>query len=181
MLHRVLSSFLNILILFILASCAGVDDKAQDIQVPDMAEGIQKFPAWEQQELSAGSTGKSKATYELLYQADRLISNNRLDQASDKLERLLRIEPSSAQAWSRLSWIALENNMPRRSQQMAQRSNSYTRTDKLKALNWFFIRETGFLMGDEEVIKRAEEMIRGLDESLGDSLDDSLSKPVGNY
>lgn len=160
-----------------LASCASVDDKVQDIYSPAMTERMQKFTAWSQQGLSAPSTGKSKAVVELLQQADRLITSNQLEKASDKLERLLRIEPSSAQAWSRLSWIALENTRPRRTQQMALRSNSYARSKQLKALNWFFIREAGFLTNDNDAIKHAEAMIRSLDSSVDDILDES----TGNY
>lgn len=176
MLHRVFSSFLYLVLFLILVSCASVDDRTTDILTPGMGDGMQKFPAWEAQALSNEATGKNRAVNELLQQADKLIADNLLDQASDKLERLLRIAPSSAQAWSRLSWIALESNMPGRTRQMAQRSNSYARSHKLKALNWFFIRETGFVTGDEDVIKHAESMIRSFNASTDDFVNDSAGR-----
>lgn len=138
-----------------LASCAGVDDKAQDFQAPVEGAGMQKFPAWKQEKPTPGSKGVNKAAQELMQQADTLIARNQIEQASEKLERLLRIEPAYARAWSRLAWIALENNRPGRTRQMAQRSNSYAYDDKrLKALNWSFIRQ-------------AEKMVESHDDSMG--------------
>lgn len=181
MLHGFFSSLLVIVFFLMLASCAGVDVKTQDSHIPVESVGIQKFPGWVEEGLSAGSTGKKQALQELLHQSDMLIANNLLDQASDKLERLLRIEPSYAQAWSRLSWIAMQNNRPRRTQQMAQRSNSYTHNNKLKALNWLFIREAGFQIGDEDIIRQAETMLRSLGDSVRESVGDSLNDSMGNF
>lgn len=153
---------------FMLASCVSVDDKAQDFQRPAETVGMQKFPAWKQQDLSASSADSNKAVQDLLQQADALIAKNQMEQASEKLERLLRIEPSYAQAWSRLAWIALQSDSPGRTQQMAQRSNSYAYGDKrLKVLNWTFIRQAAQLMGKDELVGKAEEMIKLLDDSAG--------------
>ena len=153
-----------------LASCVSVDDKAQDFQRPAETVGMQKFPAWKQQDLPASSADTNKAVQDLLQQADALIAKNQMEQASEKLERLLRIEPSYAQAWSRLAWIALQSDSPGRTQQMAQRSNSYAYADKrLKVLNWTFIRQAAQLMGKDELVGKAEEMIKLLDDSAGGS------------
>ncbi len=165
---RVINSFLICVFYLMLASCAVVDERAQEYERPDQAVGIQKFPAWADEALATGSAGKNQAIQTLLEQADTLIDKNEMEQASDKLERLLRIEPSYAQAWSRLAWIALENKKPARTRQMAQRSNSYAyNNNKLKALNWSFIREANFQTGDEEAIRHAETMIESLDDSMG--------------
>lgn len=154
------SSSLVFVFSIMMASCAGVDDKAQDFLVPAETLGLQKFSAWKHETAKSGAAVENKAVQELLLQADTLIDRNQMDQASDKLDRLLRIEPASAQAWSRLAWIALKNNMPGRTQQMAQRSNGYAAGDnKLKALNWSFIREAAQLTGDEATITQAENMI----------------------
>lgn len=151
-----------------LVSCASVDEKAKDFQLPVESVGIQKFSAWKQDRSLAGSAGANKAVQALLQQADVLISNNQMEQASDKLERLLRIESSYAQAWSRLAWIALKNNRSMRSQQMAQRSNSFAYKDNiLKRLNWSFILQAGHQVADETVIRKAEKML----ESLNDFMD----------
>jgi Tfp pilus assembly protein PilF len=163
MLHSFFSIFFILVFSFMLASCAGIDNKAQDIYAPVESTGLQKFPAWELEGSLASPTNTNRAVMELLKQADELIANNQMEQASDKLERLLRIEPTYAQAWSRLAWIALENNQPKRTQQMSQRSNSYASGNKrLKALNWSFIRESGQRTGDEAVIVNAEKMIESL-------------------
>ena len=85
--------------------------------------------------------------------------------SSDKLERLVRIEPKFAQAWSRLAWIALEKGEAKRSHQLAQRSNSYARNNnRLKLLNWRFIHKAAELQQNAEIMQQAEQAIK----SLGD-------------
>ena len=168
MLRGFIGTFLVLVFSLMLASCAGIHDKAQEYQVPVETSGLQKFSAWKQGALISGSIASNKAVLELLYQADESISRNELNQASDKLERLLRIEPASAQAWSRLAWISLEKNMLKRTQQMAQRSNSYAYDDKkLKILNWAFIREAALQSGDDAMVQRAEKTIESLQGSWG--------------
>lgn len=153
-----------------LLSCASVDDKAQDSSQPSETTGGAAFSAWQQGNLKKSSANTNKAVLDLLRQADALIANNQMELASEKLERLLRIEPSYAQAWSRLAWIALQGDSPSRTQQMAQRSNSYAKGDKrLKALNWTFIKEAAQLMGKDALVKKAEEMIESLGGSAGGS------------
>jgi Tfp pilus assembly protein PilF len=164
--------FFYFLFSFMLASCAGVGEKAQypSSPVETGTTGPQNYPAWKQPRSTPGSADTNKAVQDLLQQADRLIANREMEQASEKLERLLRIEPAYAQAWSRLAWIALQSDSPGRAQQMAQRSNSYAKNDKaLKLLNWTFIKDAAQLMGKEELVKKSEEMINLLDESAGGS------------
>lgn len=148
------------LLIVSLLSCSGIEQK----QVMDDAgvyeTGIQLFPAWKPLETSRSSATANMAIRELLAQADVLISQDAMEQASDKLERLLRIEPAYAQAWSRLSWIALQDHAPERSRQLAQRSNSYAYENRnLKLLNWTFIRQASELMQDEIGLREAESMI----------------------
>ncbi len=102
----------------------------------------------------------NRAVGQLLQQADDLMVQANLEQAGDKLERLVRIEPKFAQAWSRLSWIALEKGDAKRSRQLAQRSNSYSHGNtKLKILNWSFIKKSGELLNDSNIIQQAQKMI----------------------
>ncbi len=148
---------------FMLVSCAGVDEKTLDSR-------LQKFTAWQQQDVVTRSRNTNEAAQDLLRQADELIAENQMEQAAEKLERLLRIEPSSAQAWSRLAWIALQDNRPGRTQQMAQRSNSVAYGNKsLKALNWSFVRRAGQYAGDDDLVKKAEDMIKQLGFTMGKS------------
>jgi Tfp pilus assembly protein PilF len=109
------------------------------------------------------SVSSNRAVAQLLTQADNLIAEEHFAQATDKLERLVRIEPRFAQAWSRLSWMALKNGDAERSRQVAQRSNSYSRdNNQLTLLNWHFIKNAGELLGNNDIIQQAEKMITTL-------------------
>ncbi len=151
---------------FMLASCASFEGS----QSSSETARLQKFSAWQQQDVVTRSRNTNEAAQDLLRQADELIAENQIEQAAEKLERLLRIEPSSAQAWSRLAWIALKDNRPGRTQQMAQRSNSVAYGNKsLKALNWSFVRRAGQYAGDDDLVKKAEDMIKQLGFTMGKS------------
>jgi hypothetical protein len=79
------------------------------------------------------------------------------------LERVLRIKPSYAPAWSRLSWLALQMNLPKRSVQMAKRSNSFAFSNPdLQSLNWSFIRAASQSLNDEATYQRANQKIESL-------------------
>ncbi len=148
---------------FMLASCASFEGDQSTAR-------LQKFSAWQLQDVVTRSRNTNEAAQDLLRQADELIAENQMEQAAEKLERLLRIEPSSAQAWSRLAWIALKDNRPGRTQQMAQRSNSVAYGNKsLKALNWSFVRRAGQYAGDDDLVKKAEDMIKQLGYTMGKS------------
>jgi len=68
----------------------------------------------------------------------------------------LRIKSAYAPAWSRLSWLALEEGSPKRAIQMAKRSNSFAYGNiDLQSLNWTFIRDASQILGDEENYQRA--------------------------
>jgi len=163
---RTLYFSLFFVISFMLTSCASFEGAHS----PDETARLQKFSAWQQQDLVLSSSNSNEAVQDLLRQADELIAENQVEQAAEKLERLLRIEPSSAQAWSRLAWVALKDNRPGRTQQMAQRSNSVAYGNKsLKALNWSFVRRAGQYAGDDDLVKKAEEMIKRLGYTMGKS------------
>ena len=150
-----------------LTSCVGDKVDPFVVEEQDVAiqkSGKQKFAAWNPEEFSKRAQETNRAVKALLKQADVFILYNALEQASDKLERLLRIEPTYAPAWSRLSWIALQSHYPGRAKQMAQRSNSYAHdNNKLKVLNWSFIRQASQQMNDFEAVHRAERMIETLE------------------
>lgn len=154
----------------LLTSCTGnIEDPLaiDDQSVGHQKTGLQKFEAWNPEEFSKKNAQQANgAVKALIKQADVFISYGALEQASDKLERLLRIEPTYAPAWSRLSWIALQSGLPGRARQMAQRSNSYAKKHKeLKILNWHFIRHAGQIINNEDEVLRAERMIEQLEGS----------------
>ena len=122
-----------------------------------------ELAAWRLSGSEKRTVSSNRAVGLLLKQADDLMAEANFEQSSDKLERLVRIEPRFAQAWSRLAWIALKNGNAQRSRQLAQRSNSYSRdNDKLKLLNWQLIHRAGELLHNAEITQQAEQMIKAL-------------------
>ena len=159
MLFRFQFVFILPLILFI-SSCAVIDDKQRETQNIIQAEGRS---AWQLSGAEQRAVSSNRAVQLLLTQADELMSVDNFEQAGDKLERLVRIEPQFAQAWSRLAWMALKNGQVKRSQQLAQRSNSYSRQNsQLKILNWSFIQQAGELLNDIDLVEQAQRMITKL-------------------
>lgn len=119
----------------LLVSCTtpGEKQSESDLFIP----GSSKYTAWKLDDLD-----EYEAINALILEVDELIMGNSFDAAEDKLERVLRIKPKYAPAWSRLSWLALEKNLPERSVQMAKRSNSLAEGNRqLQSLNWSFIRD----------------------------------------
>ena len=163
MIQSIFYYFPALILVAMLASCAGTEQRTVIQDGSFSAEAPLLFAAWQPVQSSRNPVAANRAVRELLRQADILMADNAMEQASDKLERLLRIEPAYAQAWSRLAWIALQINAPERSRQMALRSNSYAfDNSNLKALNWSFIREAGESMNDEVTVRQADVMIQRL-------------------
>ncbi|VAW53154.1 hypothetical protein MNBD_GAMMA06-1998 [hydrothermal vent metagenome] len=128
---------LSLLLLAFLVSCASTDKRttADDSLQNEMAS--YKHAAWQ-----VDAVAENDAINILLGEADMLIEKKAFNAATDKLERVLRIKPEYAPAWSRLSWLALQTNSPKRSVQMAKRSNSFAFSNpELQSLNASFIRE----------------------------------------
>lgn len=140
----------------LLASCTTTGLQSTDGDM--VVDSPNKFAAWQLK-----SSREYEAINVLLSEVDSLIENNSLDAAEDKLERILRIKSGYAPAWSRLSWLALEANSPRRAVQMAKRSNSFSHgNNQLQSLNWSFIRDASHTLHDEEAYRRANEKIDSL-------------------
>ncbi|MFV2004659.1 MAG: hypothetical protein ACC650_05595 [Gammaproteobacteria bacterium] len=139
-----------LLVSIVLVSCA-----TPGLQVEEQPAGNYKYDAWR-----LDSSGDYEAINVLLDEADRLIDKNELNAAADKLERVLRIKPEYAPAWSRLSWVALQADSPNRSVQMAKRSNSFAYSDpELQLLNWSFIRTASQMLNDDETYRQADQKI----------------------
>ena len=155
-----LSRFFLLLLMVMLVSCTVTEEKQIE---PQSILETNTYSAWN---LSSGDkrmVDSNRALRVLLVQADDLINQSNFDLASDKLERLVRIEPQFAQAWSRLAWLALKNNNAQRSQQLAQRSNSYSRNNNdLKILNWHFIQKAAEQIDNAVVVQQAKKMIKKL-------------------
>lgn len=136
-------------------------EEKQDVS-PSILE-TNELNAWRLSFSERQVVSSNRAVGQLLQQADELMSVANYEQAGDKLERLVRIEPQFAQAWSRLAWMAMKKGDAQRSRQLAQRSNSYSRdNDNLKLLNWRFIKQAGEALQNTAIIQEAEQMIKSL-------------------
>lgn len=155
--HHPFRPFICFILVVLLASCASTEKR--EISEDSAAEtGNYKYDAWR-----LDDTAGLEAINVLLDEADLLIEAQAYDAAADKLERALRIRPEYAPAWSRLSWLALQMNSPKRSVQMAKRSNSFASSDpELQTLNWSFIRTASKLLNDEDSFNRASQKIESL-------------------
>jgi len=151
--------FLSCLFLsMMLISCVSIDKQAMTEGAARDEAGLFKYEAWRLK-----NSAEFEAINVLLDESDMLIENNAFNAASDKLERVLRIKPDYAPAWSRLSWLALQMNSPERSVQMAKRSNSFAFSNpELQSLNWSFIRSASKTLNDEESYHRANQKIESL-------------------
>jgi Tfp pilus assembly protein PilF len=146
-----------LLISILLLSCATTEKPIWDENMADET-GSYKYAAWRPDD-----SGQYEAINVLLKEADELIAQQQLNAASDKLERVLRIKPEYAPAWSRLSWLALQMKSPERAVQMAKRSNSFAQADpELQSLNWSFIRAASKALNDEDSYFRANQNIDSL-------------------
>jgi len=151
--HLLLTSFLIVL----LASCAYTDKRSSGDGIAEDA-GSFKYAAWRPE-----SSVEFDAINVLLNEVDELIDNRAYNAAADKLERVLRIKPEYAPAWSRLSWLALQTDSAKRSVQMAKRSNSFAFSNReLQRLNWSFIRDASNALNDQESFFRATQKIESL-------------------
>lgn len=141
----------------LLVSCASTDKHILGDKIVDDA-GHHKYDAWR-----LDDSLEYEAINVLLIEADVFIEHFALNAATDKLERVLRIKPEYAPAWSRLSWLALQMNSPKRSVQMAKRSNSFAYANpELQSLNWSFIRAASEELADEDTSFRANQKIESL-------------------
>jgi len=155
--QQLIRLFSSVFFTVLIVSCASTD-KHTMIESSIDETGSYKYDAWR-----PDGSGEYEAINILLDEADKLIENQAYNAAADKLERALRIKPEYAPAWSRLSWLALQMDSPKRSVQMAKRSNSFAYSDpELQALNWSFIRAASKALNDEDTYHRANQEIESL-------------------
>ncbi len=148
-----------LLLVIFLASCASTEKRdGMAGEAAQVETGSYKYDAWR-----PDTSGDYEAINLLLKEVDDLIEKKAFDAATDKLERVLRIKPEYAPAWSRLSWLALQMDAPKRAVQMAKRSNSFAFSDpELQSLNWTFIRAASRALNDEDGYFRANQKIESL-------------------
>lgn len=146
--------------LFFIVLISGCTTTGETPALDNLAEeaGNYKFEAWR-----LDNSAQFNAINVLLDEADLLMQKQTYNAAADKLERVLRIRPDYAPAWSRLSWLALQTDRPKRALEMARRSNSlaYANPD-LQTLNWAFIRSASKQLNDENSYNQANQQIKAL-------------------
>lgn len=142
-------------LILLLVSCATTEKPVErDVD----ATGNARFDAWR-----LVSAEELEAINVLLDEVDLLIESHELNAAADKLERVLRIKADYAAAWSRLAWLALAMDAPKRAIQMAKRSNSFAYSDpELQLLNWSFIRSASERLNDTAAVTHAQQKIDSL-------------------
>jgi tetratricopeptide (TPR) repeat protein len=159
-----------LLIFALLSACSEMTREEQNANQPASATTTPsntKFEAWKDK-YEFETSGPAKTSYpaaviSLAQQSDALIAKYDYAQASDKLERALRIAPDYAPGWSRLGWIALQNGDLAKARQLADRSNSYASGQvALKLLNWKIIRDASLQMKDDANVQRANRNIEAL-------------------
>ena len=148
---------LSIILSLLLVSCASTDRRDMDESLTEAPSNL-KYDGWR-----LDDSVEFEAINVLMSEIDKLISNDAFDAATDKLERVLRIKPEYAPAWSRLSWLALQADSPKRAVQMAKRSNSFAYSNtKLQILNWSFILAASEILNDNDSAVRASQKIESL-------------------
>ena len=160
--HTFFQLISSLLLVIFLASCTATDVRtsAESARQPENRPEASsyKYDAWR-----LTNSAEFEAINVLLGETDLLIENHAYNAAADKLERVLRIKPEYAPAWSRLSWLALQMSSPEHSVQMAKRSNSFAFSNpELQALNWSFIRAASKALNDEASYLRATQKIDSL-------------------
>lgn len=151
---RVLS---YLLLSILLVSCASTEKQVLD------DDSVNKYASYKYEAWRLNGAQEFEAINVLLNEIDALIESNNFNAATDKLERVLRIKTGYAPAWSRLSWIALQMDSPKRSVEMAKRSNSFAYGDAdLQLLNWTFISTASQILNDEDLQYRAKQKINSL-------------------
>ncbi len=156
--YAFLRSYFVVAVTFLMISCASTQTQTVDDNIDSSEAGSHKFDAWR-----LNRSAEFESINVLLREVDGHIELDAYDAATDKLERILRIKPQYAPAWSRLSWLSLQVGAAKRSVQMAKRSNSLAYSDpELQLLNWQFIRDASKLLVDEEAYNRANQKIESL-------------------
>ena len=104
---------------------------------------------------------KNTAVIALLSKAGDQSAAGQMDEASENLERALRIEPRNPLLWHELARIRLAQGQYKQAENMAAKSNMMTGANQdLKAKNWRIIGDArnrlGDLQGAREAFEKAE-------------------------
>ena len=99
-------------------------------------------------EIDAGD--QAAVVVALIDSAQLDVERGALEQASDNLERALRIAPTDATIWSRLARLRLRQGASHQAVQFALRSNSMSRDSALRRYNFGILEQAYRGMGDTQ-------------------------------
>jgi len=108
---------------------------------------------------SHGDTGGGHppAVLALLTEAERQLGAGQADGAAATLERAIRIKPKSAELWSKLARVRMQQSRFDQAEQLAKKSNVLARGERaLTARNWSIIAESRRLRGDRQGAEDAQ-------------------------
>ena len=146
-------TFVASLLVLLLTACAGLTPAPQQTET-----GLPWQAVWQ------SDTGRhNRAVQQLIRQADDAIRNANYDKAASLLERVLRIDNRVASVWSRLGWLAMQQQQARRAQNLLMRSNSLSRNNALRKLNWRLYRRASEAIDDRAGVARAEQKLAAFD------------------
>jgi predicted Zn-dependent protease len=115
------------------------------------------WPGWPDQ-------SNRKAVVSLVDQARTEAAAGRTENAAQSMERAIRLEPKNPRLWQELARLRLTQRDYAQAEQVAMRSNTFTRGDySIRAENWNIIAQAREARGDiagarsaREVAKRVE-------------------------
>ncbi len=141
-----------IFITALLASCAGVDRTLPDSDA--VPETQSPFLAWQ-----IDTAQQSQPVKQLVTRADEKMRQSDLASAEVILERALRINNRIATVWSRLAWLAVEQQQYQRAQNLIIKSNSLNTDSQLQLFNWRMYRDASDYRNDAEGVALANRQL----------------------
>jgi predicted Zn-dependent protease len=112
------------------------------------------WPGWPDQ-------SNRKAVVSLMDQARTEAAAGRMENAAASMERAIRLEPKNPRLWQELARLRLTQRDYAQAEQVAMRSNTFTRGDyALRAENWNIIAQAREARGDASGARSARELAK---------------------
>ncbi len=140
-------SLIVVLSVFSLVACAPQPEQIRP------GEDVESLPVVRE----SVTTGRiNSAVVALIKQADVMINQSRWPDASSLIERAIRIDSYQADSWTRMAIIYLGKENPEQAIQMAKKSNSLAKQNKLlQAWNWSLMSRAYAMMDKPDLAVQA--------------------------
>lgn len=93
----------------------------------------------------------------LLRESDQAITSGQYQNASQALERALRIEPQNALLWHRLAKLRVQQQQFHQAIQLASKSNTLSTDKQMRVANWLLIADAHERLGQVEKARAARD------------------------